>query len=165
MSKKLSISEQCRRAGIDRKTYYDRLARGKTDLFAPSKIHKRHIPEHLEPLLKEKGISRSTYFARIKRGWSEFEAANVLPESHTTYYHNGKSVHSQLGKHRYHRFMHFVNNERLSPEEALHRVNNPTYNAKYYRDGIPLTVYCREHGLNYNTEYRKLMLDRKNANC
>lgn len=161
--KKLSISEQCRRVGIDRKTYYDRLKRGKTDLFAPAQqMTKRYIPEHLEPLLKEKGISRCTYFARLERGWTEFEAANVLPGSHTTYYHNGKSVHSQLGKHRYHRFIHFINNERLSPEEALHRVNNPSYNAKYYRDGIPLTVYCRKHGLNYNKEYRKLKM--QNAN-
>lgn len=155
MTKKLSISEQCRRAGINRKTYYERLARGKTDLFAPSKIHKREIPEHLEPLLKEKGISRSTYFARIERGWTEFEAANVLPNAET-YMINGKSVRSQLNSHKYHRFIHLINSEGLSIEEALHRVNNPRGNAKYYRDGIPLTVYCRKHGLNYNTEYRKL---------
>lgn len=165
MTKKLTITEQCRRAGIDRTTYYNRLRKGETDLFAPTRSNKRFIPDHIVQLLKEKGISRSTYLKRLDYGWSEFEAANVLPSSHTTYYHNGKSVCSQLGKHRYHRFLHFVNNERLSPEEALHRVNNPRSNAKYYRDGIPLTVYCREHGLNYNTEYRKLMLDRKNANC
>ena len=164
--KKLSISEQCRRAGIDLSTYYKRLKKGVTDPLAPS-IRKKYqrMTKELAELLIKNGISKDLYRIRISKGWSEFEAANVLPNSHYCHYHNGKTVRSQLGENKYRSFIKIINNERLSVEEALNRLDNPRSNAKYYRDGIPLTVYCRKHGLNYNKEYRKLMLDRKNANC
>lgn len=158
---KLSISEQCRRAGIDRKTYYQRLKAGKTDLFAPPKLKKRHIPDHIKQILKEKGIRKDTYFARLERGWSEFEASHVLPNAET-YKINGKSAYSQLDRIKYQQFIHIINEEGLSPEEALDRLNNPRSNAKYYRDGMTLFSYCKKHGLSYNVEYAKLR--KANAN-
>ena len=117
----LSISERCRRAGIDRKTYYQRLARGETDLFAPPKIQKRHIPDETRKLMKEKGISKSTYFSRLSRGWSEFEASNVVPHSDILKI-NGKSVWSQLTRSQYSSFYVYMDRYGLSMEEAFERV-------------------------------------------
>ena len=117
----LSISERCRRAGIDRKTYYQRLARGETDLFAPPKIKKRHIPDETRKLMKEKGISKSTYFSRLSRGWSEFEASNVVPHSDILKI-NGKSVWSQLTRSQYSNFYIYMDRYGLSMEEAFEKV-------------------------------------------
>lgn len=120
---KLSISEQCRRVGIDRRTYYDRLARGVKDLFAPSnRKPRRSVPDHIKPLLKENGICNRMYFARLDKGWSEFEASHVLPNSYICYYHNGKTVSSQLSRSKYWQFLNYVNEKGVSPEEAFERV-------------------------------------------
>lgn len=152
---KLSISEQCRRAGIDRKTYYNRLARGETDLFAPSKLKKRPISEETRTLLKKNNIRLSTYWRRIDRGWTEFEAANVLPKAEI-YKINGKSVFSQLSKYKFWRFLQLINEKGMTPEEAFDNVNKVVGNVKYYRDGMTLYSYCKKHGLSYNIEYAKL---------
>ena len=155
MTKKLSISEQCRRAGIDRTTYYDRLKRGETDLFAPTRSCKQFVPDHITQLLKEKGISRSTYFKRLEKGWSEFEASNVVPYAEV-YKINGKTVRSQLGKNKYQAFLKLVNHKGMSVEEAFENVDKLVGNVKYYRDGMTLYSYCKKYGLSYDTEYAKL---------
>ena len=117
----LSISERCRRAGIDRKTYYQRLARGKTDLFAPPKIKKKISSETLK-LLEQNGIKRSAYFTRLRRGWSEFEASHVAPYS-DVYRINGKSVFSQLTKTEYCNFYTYIDRYGLTIEEAFKKAN------------------------------------------
>lgn len=154
--KKLSISEQCRRAGIDRKTYYARLARGKTDLFAPTdRKPRRSIPDHIKPILKENNITNKMFFARLDKGWTEFEAANVLPRV-VIYKINGKSIRSQLSEYKYYYFLQLINEKGFTPEEALHRLDNPVTSAKYYRDGMSLFTYCKKHGISYNREYYRL---------
>lgn len=164
MTKKLTITEQCRRAGIDRKTYYYRLKKGETDLFAPlirQRKPKRSVPDHIKPLLKENNIPNRLYFNRLDKGWTEFEASHVLPNSFICHYHNGKTISSQLSENKYKYFLSLVNSKGLSTEEALHRINNPASSAKYYRDGMTLHAYCKKHGLSYNIEYGKL----RKANC
>ena len=154
---KLSVSEQCRRAGIDRRTYYDRLARGKTDLFAPTNRNpRRSVPDHIKSILEKNGIPNRMFFARLDKGWTEFEASNVLPHANTIYKINGKTISSQLSKYKYYYFLDLVNNKGFTQEEALHRLDNPVTSAKYYRDGLSLYSYCKKHGISYNREYYRL---------
>lgn len=121
---KLSISEQCRRAGIDRKTYYYRLRKGEQDLFAPSNRKKpQFITPELAELLKKNGISKHMYHNRIYLGWTVFEASNVLPNS-DVYTVNGKSVHSQLSKSKYCNFIHLINDRGMSVEDAFNKITN-----------------------------------------
>lgn len=120
--KKLSISEKCRRAGIGRSTYYQRLARGDKDLFAPLKTRKRPISEETRNLLKQNGIGFSTYRRRIELGWTEFEASNIRPYAEV-YRIKGKSVHSLLSKSKYQTFLKLIYEEEMSVEEAFERVN------------------------------------------
>ena len=160
--KKLSISEKCRQAGISRKTYYQRLASGKKNLFAPAHtLTKRYIPDKIRQLIKENGISRSTYFKRIESGWSMVEASCVIP-SVEVYKINGKSVHSQLSKNKYRAFLKLIYEKGMSVEEAFENVDSLVGNIKYYRDGMTLYSYCKKHGISYNIEYAKLK--KENAN-
>ena len=162
--KKLSISEQCKRAGIDRTTYYTRLKRGDKDLFAPIKNKrkpKRKMSAEIRELLKKNNIQPYTYYNRLDKGWTEFEASNVRTNAHIYHYYKGKTVRSYMTESKYQYFLFLVNRKGLSTEEALHILDNPATNAKYYRDGMTLHAYCKKHGLSYNVEYRKLMLGNK----
>ncbi len=155
--RELSIVKQCKLAGIDRRTYYTRLARGDKDLFAPTnRKPRRSVPDHIKPLLEKNGIPNKMFFARLDKGWTEFEAANVLPNSDTCYYHNGKTVCSQLSKYKYYYFLDLINRKGMTPEEALQRLDNPVTSAKYFREGESLYSYCRKHGISYNKEYYRL---------
>lgn len=156
-----SIAQRCKEAGIRRETYYQRLKRGKKDLFAPPYGDtKRHVPEHIKPLLKKNGISRNNYLLRINRGWTEFEAANIKPYAEV-YKVNGQSVYSLLGRTRYNRFIFLINEEGLSFEEALQKVDNPRDRVKYYRDGKSLRQWCIEKNKSYWKEWNK---ERKKLN-
>ena len=94
-----SISQMCREAGIDRKTYYNRLKRGETDLFRPTNYSR--VSEELIETLKKNNISYHTYRVRRKLGWSHLEASNAPLWDSRYLYYNGKSVHSLLPRSVY----------------------------------------------------------------
>ena len=101
-----SIAQMCREAGIDRKTYYNRLKKGEADLLRPVKRNKRRtLTENIKRLLKDNNIRHDTYFARLKLGWSEFEASHIQTGADWYHFYKGKSVFSLLDRYKYNRYM------------------------------------------------------------
>lgn len=94
-----SITQRCREAGIDTKTYYNRLKRGETDLFRPTNYVR--VPEELVETLKKNNISYLRYRVRRKLGWSHLEASNVPVGSSRYLYYKGVTVHSLLSRNDY----------------------------------------------------------------
>lgn len=105
---------------------------------------------------KELGICYNTYRSRLAHGWSEEEARSIgnvgaayrLPDGTPIYTHL-----KQIGK-SYSTFMNYITMG-CTVEEALDAVYKSTKGIKYFRDGISLREYCRQHGLNYNKELYK----------
>lgn len=119
-----TIAQKCREAGIHYHTYCYRVRKGWANPFVELQ-HKPMTPE-LKELLKANGISHELYHTRKAKGWTEFEAANVLPNSHICYMHNGKSIRSQLSHGKYCYLKSLVNLKGMSVEEAFKHVTKET---------------------------------------
>ena len=118
-----SISQMCREAGIDRKTYYNRRKRGGKDLFKPTKYNR--LSKEIIKALEENGISRVQYCARIHKGWSEWEASHVPVNADQYLYYNGKTVHSQLTPLQYghYRNLYYYKGEDIANKYLERKLN------------------------------------------
>ena len=104
-----SIAQRCREAGIDTKTYYNRLKRGETDLFRPTKYARP--TEELSKTLKENGITYNRYRKRLSLGWSHIEACNIPVNGDRYLYYNGVAVHSLVNRNIYNYYYKLYNYE------------------------------------------------------
>ena len=142
----MNVSKYCRENGIPRSTYY----------YKP-----RHNPER-EQLLKdlaETGIDSELYRQRIRAGWSETEARYTrkyqykLPDGRLL-------IHAFDSRYKYQKAWHLINDEGMSIEEAYDYVISgkrkvrAQRETKYTVNGVPLSVFCHQNNVNYDTARR-----------
>lgn len=110
---------------------------------------------------KEIGISYNSYLRRLQMGWSKEEAISIGKVGAYLRMPDGTPVYSYMKKtgQNYSSFSRFIHLG-FTVEEALEAMENLPGRTKYFREGISLRQYCKEHGLNYEKE---LYWEKKNA--
>jgi len=144
----MNVSKYCRENGISRRTYYYK-PRGETPLKERVRI------------CKENGISSDCYKQRIKAGWSETEAM-YTPKYQYRLPDGRLLIHAFDSLYKYQKAWRLINEEGMTIEEAYDyvisgkKVARENRSNKYMVDGIPLTMFCKQNNLKYDTARRYL---------